>query len=259
MICFFNAINWDFASSTASPLRQRSSLVRGALATPRLMKPPTIPNLPRRFLQEFIHMLSRLRLPSSLRLNPVRDLNRRSQTHFRIQFPPPAQIRLNQDQLIRRRRAHPRRRGTRSARGILASSILRRPHLLRRLLVHHHRARHKIPQSSALPVAHHAHQAHSVDSRHSIHGPHQIPSDRLERIDRPARLLDHPNARKFLPRRLPLPKNLEDRKISPIHREPNKNGHSRPNQARKKVEYRKSQRHEEQKNNSSYEIQRRLD
>ena len=51
----------------------------------------------------------------------------------------------------------------------------------------------------------------------------------------------------------------EDREISPINREPDKNGHRRPHQLWKKVEHRESQRHEDQKYNSGYEIQSCLD
>src|SRR5208282_6104125 len=95
-------------------------------------------------------------------------------------------------------------------------SAPRRTHLFGWLLMHDDGAGNKIAQSSALLVAHHAYQANAVNAGQSVHGSHQVSTNRFERIDRPAGFFDDSNARVPLPRRLPFPKNFEDREISPI-------------------------------------------
>src|SRR5580692_2711849 len=122
----------------------------------QLAEASTVPDLASGFLEKIVDMLAGLRLESSLGFDPVRNLNCGSQTYFRIKFKPPAQIRLDQHKFIR---GCVRRSGGR--RTEFRSRIPRRPHFLRRLLMHHHRSSNKIAQPAALPVAHHTHQTHT--------------------------------------------------------------------------------------------------
>jgi hypothetical protein len=61
-----------------------------------LAKGSTIPDPACSFFKKIVDVLAGLRFESRLRLDPVCNLNRRSQTHFRIEFEPPTQVSLDQ-------------------------------------------------------------------------------------------------------------------------------------------------------------------
>jgi len=193
-------------------------------------------------------------LQSRFRLDALRYLDCGSQPHVWLQLETAAQVRLDQNKFLGRHLPH-----CAHGRSAFGCRIPRGPHLLARLLVDHHRAGHEIPQPTALFVQHHADQPHAVNSGHHVDGPHQIPSNRFKWVDGAPAFFDYPNPRNSLPRRLPLPDNLEEREVSPVDGKANENRRRRTQRFGQEREYRESGRQQKKENESRYEIKCYLD
>lgn len=186
------------------------------------MESSAIPHFARRFFQEVIHVLVRLRLQSSLRLDALRDLNCGAQAHIRFQFETAAQICLDEYKFVCSNLAH-------SAWG---SGFDRRvpgwTDVLARLLVHYNCTCDKIPQPPALLVQHHADKAQPVEHPGlHVEGSHEVSADCFECIDGPSTFLDYPYPRDSLTRSLAFPDDFENGKVSPVNGKPDEDCYCR--------------------------------